>query len=59
MGFNHSMFAEICEMLRDFDLGSGENVLKMADAKRAIRKQMQDAQPRFVTQTFVNFDQMH
>jgi hypothetical protein len=32
MRFDHSMLAQICEMLGDFDLGSGEDVLKMADA---------------------------
>jgi len=59
MGFDHSMLAEIREMLRNLDLRGAEDVLKMANAKRANREQMQNAQPRFIAQTFVNFDQIH
>ncbi len=59
VGFDHCALAEVGEVLRDFDLRSGENGLEMADAKRAMRKQMQDAQARLITEAFVNFDQVH
>jgi hypothetical protein len=59
MGFHHSILAEIGEVLRDFDLGGVEDFLKMADAKRAIRQEMQNAEPRFIAEAFVNFEQLH
>jgi hypothetical protein len=59
MRLHHPMLAEIGEMLRDFDLRRVENLLKMADTKWPIRKQMEYPQPRFIAEAFVNFDQLH
>ena len=53
------MLAEIGEMLGNFRLRDIENVLEMANAKRAACKQMNDPQPRGIAETLVNLNQFH
>ena len=53
------MLAQIGEVLGNFHLRGAEDLLKMADTKGTMRKEMQDAQPRFVTETLVNLNQLH
>jgi hypothetical protein len=53
------MFAQIGEVLGNLDLGRVKDFLEMTDAKRLVRKQMEDAQPGFIAETFINFDQAH
>ena len=57
--FHQAMLAEIGEVLGNFRLRDIENFLEMADAKRTTCKQMDDPQPRGITETLVNPDQFH
>ena len=49
--FHQAMLAEIGEVLGNFRLRDIENFLEMADAKRTTCKQMDDPQPRGITET--------
>lgn len=46
-------------MLGDFGLGKTQNILKMADANRALSQQVYDSQPVRVTEALVDLDQLH
>jgi hypothetical protein len=46
-------------VLGDFHLWLAENVLKMTDAKRRPREQMQDPQTRPIAEALVNLNQIH
>lgn len=51
--------AEVSEMFGDGDLGKIQDVLKIADAERSLGEEMQDAQPGFVAEAFVDLEQIH
>lgn len=53
-----SSAAHVTQVLGDFDLWLAENVLEMTDAERTFGQQMQDAQPRRITEALVNFGQL-
>jgi hypothetical protein len=57
--FNHTLFAEVGEMLGDLGLRNAQNFLEMANAKRTLGKQMDDPQPRGIAETLVNLNQFH
>ena len=46
-------------MLRNLDLWLAENVLKMTDAERRFREQMQNSQPRAIAKALIDLDQVH
>ncbi len=54
-----TMFAQIGQVLGNGDLRRPENVLEMAHAEGALREQVQNAQPRFIAEALVNFQQLH
>jgi hypothetical protein len=56
MGIHHAVLPEIGEMLRDFNLGCAEDLLKVANAKRATSQEMQDAEAGLVAEALVDFD---
>ena len=56
-GNDHSPRAQIPEVLGNFDLWLGEDVLEMTNAKRALREQMQNPQPGRIAKALVNFNQ--
>jgi hypothetical protein len=58
-GAGHVVLAQISQMFRNGHLRRAQNGLEMADAKRALRQQMQNAQAGFIAQTAVNFQQFH
>src|SRR5260370_16003320 len=45
-------------MLGDFDLRFTQNLLKVTNAKRRTRQQMQDAQPRLIAEALVDLDEI-
>jgi hypothetical protein len=57
--FHKAMLAKIREVLGNFRLRNIDNFLEMADAKRTMRKQMDDPQPRGIAETLVNLNQFH
>ena len=57
--FNHTLFAEVGEMLGDLGLRNAQNFLEMANAKGTLGKQMDDPQPRGIAETLVNLNQFH
>ena len=59
LGYDHFPLSQIAEVLGDFHLRLTENFLKVADAERALRQQVQDAQTRPVTKALVDLDQVH
>jgi hypothetical protein len=46
-------------MFRDGDLRRSQDGLEMADAERALSQDLENPEPRFVTETLVNFDELH
>ena len=56
---HHSPFAKIGEVLRNLRLRETENFLKVADAKRPARQQVDNPESRDVTETLVNLHQIH
>lgn len=46
-------------MLGNLDLRLAENVLKMTDAERRLRKKMEDAQSRAIAKALIDLDQVH
>ena len=46
-------------MFGNLDLWFTENVLQMTDTERRSCEKMEDAQPRAITKTLVNLDQVH
>lgn len=58
-GLHHLSFAKIGEVLGDLGLRQLENLLKMADAERALREKVDDPQPDGFAEALVNLDQFH
>ncbi|OAM90252.1 hypothetical protein AW736_01050 [Termitidicoccus mucosus] len=52
-------FAKVGEVFRDLYLRLAQHFLKMADAKRPPREQVQDAQTRPVAEALVNLNKVH
>ena len=46
-------------MLGNNDLGFSEDLLDVANAQRRFGEEVQNPEPRFVTQAFVDRDQFH
>jgi hypothetical protein len=46
-------------MLRDFDLALFQQRLEVADAKGAMRQEMENPQTRLVAKALINLDQIH
>ena len=59
LGLHHSSAPQVGEMFRNFYLRLVQNFLKMTNAERPPREQMQNAEPRLIAQTLVNLNQFH
>ena len=57
--FHHAAGFQVAQMFGDIDLRLFQHRLEMADAEWRPGEEMQDAEARFVTETFVNLDQLH
>ena len=54
--FNESVRLQVAQVLGDVDLRLLENGLEVADAKRSLGEQVQDAEPRLVAEALINLD---
>ena len=56
-GGGHELFAaKVSEMFGDSDLGKIQDILEIADTERGLGEEVQDAQPGFVAEAFVDLD---
>ena len=58
-GLDHAGFAEICQVLGNRYLGNLQNFLEVTHAQRTLLEKVQYSKPRLITQTSVNFKQVH
>ena len=58
-GFDHSGSAEVSQVFGHRHLGQLQDLLEMTNAQRPLLQQMQDAQPRLVTQAPVDLNHIH
>ncbi len=57
--YNHSPISKITEVLRDFHLWLAKNILKMTNTERRSGEKMENAQPRAISKTLINLDEVH
>jgi hypothetical protein len=56
---DHFPFPQVGKMLGHLCLRQFQNILKVADAERTIREQMNDAKPGCIAEALVNLDEFH
>jgi len=59
LGFNQSIPAQIAQMLGHLDLRFLQDLLQMTHTQRPFPQQMQNPQPRSITEAFVNRNGVH
>ncbi len=59
LGLHQSARSEIGEMLGNLHLRFPEDFLEVADAERALGKEMEDPQPRPVAEALINLEEVH
>jgi hypothetical protein len=59
LDFDEAAGAEVGEVFGDFHLRLAEDVLEVADAERALREEVKEAQAGDVAEAFVDADEFH
>jgi hypothetical protein len=59
LDFDEAAGTEISEVFGDFHLRLAEDVLEVADAERALREEVEEAQAGDVAKAFVDADEFH
>lgn len=56
---NHAVPPQVGQVARHLDLGFAQDFLQMTDAERTPQQKMDDAQPRLLTEAFVDAQEIH
>ena len=59
LSLGKSIGPQVREMFRNGHLGELQNFLEVTNTKRSAVQEMEDAKPRFVAETSIDFEELH